>query len=405
MTHAAAAAKLIIVIVLWALAARFTVAQNLPIAQPPPAITFPARASLGEDDVSRMVGVDFPSAMTTSYPENNTVHVRAYFPASEVGPVPVVILLHYWGATDQRLEERFAARLNRRRIGAVLVELPYHLNRTPRGTTSGQLAIQPDPEKLIDCMVQSVWDVRRTIDWLVQQPDVRADKIGIAGTSLGSLVSEAVTGVDTRISTSCFILGGADIANILWESSRVVSQRETMRRNGYTEAKLRELLAPIEPLNLLSQRTPPASMVVRARFDTVIPQRAYDSLIGALNGPTVLTVKTGHFGGFVAERQVLNAVGEFFQNRFYGSTQFPLSRTLSAPTIRFGTLWDGQNHLQVAAGVDLVTGRRGAPSLSVLVSPRGISAAATWNISNGLQLGGIMTARRPTIGLFWSVVL
>ncbi|MFX9638786.1 hypothetical protein ABTO85_20010, partial [Acinetobacter baumannii] len=80
-----------------------------------------------------------------------------------VGPVPVVVLLHYWGAPDTKVEDEIAQLLARRGIAAVAMPLPYHLGRSPMGRRSGELAIVPDPRSLNQTMTQAVLDVQRTI--------------------------------------------------------------------------------------------------------------------------------------------------------------------------------------------------------------------------------------------------
>ena len=168
--------------------------------------------------------------------------------------MPVVVVLHYWGASDQKAEVSLANDLLRRGIAAVLMPLPYHLSRTPAGYRSGQLAIQADPKVLVATMSQAVLDVRRTVDWIETRPEFDSRHIGIVGTSLGSLVAANSYGVESRFGPAAFVVGGADFAHIIWNSSRVVTQREDLRRRGYTEERMRDELKPIEPLEFLSAR-------------------------------------------------------------------------------------------------------------------------------------------------------
>lgn len=385
---------------------QFIVAQEPPVTQAPPPIAFLPWQAGRSDEVTREYSTSFPSAYSSGIPENDTVYVRALLPADSVGQVPTVILLHYWGASDQRLEERLAARLNRRRVGAILIQLPYHLSRTPAGFASGALAIQPDPVKLRQTMIQSVLDIRRTIDWMATRPEIDSSRIGLSGTSLGSIVGSLAAGVEPRITHMCFILGGVDLAKMLWNSSRVVSQRETLRRSGITESSLREALKPVEPSEYLGSAAPRPALVIRAQFDTVVPSECTDQLVSLLNDPQVIVLKTGHFGGVFAERPILNAVAEFYQQRFFGVGRATLTRTLSAPTIRLGSLYDGVDRLQVAASVDLWRSNAKADQFfSAVLSPRGPRLYLGTNLGGGLSLGAIGTPKRVSFGLFWSFVL
>jgi len=382
------------------------VAQTPTGPQPPPAIDFPPSRTLRTGDISRELEVTFPSAIPSEFAENQSVRLRVFLPAEKVDPVPVVVILHYWGATDWRLEERMAAQLNRRGVGAVLVPLPYHLSRTPRGYLSGQLAIQPDPEALRKTILQSVSDVRQTVNWIERQPDFRLGQIGIAGTSLGAIVAALAAGTEPRFTARCFVLGGVDLAFLLWNSSRVVSQREVMRRAGFTEARLREILSDVEPATYLAQSVPVPSLVIRAKFDTVIPPQSTDALIESLNEPQVVTVNTGHYGGVFAERAILREFGEFFQSTFFGTARSGISKSLSAPTIRIGGLYDDQDRLQVAAGIDLWrSNARSDVFLAALASPRGPRLMLGAQLGPRVAVGPVLTGKRVTVGLFWSIVL
>ncbi|MBX7132377.1 MAG: alpha/beta hydrolase family protein [Fimbriimonadaceae bacterium] len=408
------------------------------VRNPPPEIKFEAWKLVRQTDQAEEYELSFPTAMETAYPENNRVPVRAFLPADRLGPVPVVILLHYWGATSSSVEQSMAEQLNRRGIAAVIIALPYHMARTPKGTRSGELAIQPDPAKLVVTMAQCVWDVRRTIDWIQSNRDFNANKIGISGTSLGSIVASLTFGIDQRIVAGCFMLGGGDLAHILWNSSRVVSEREALRKRGYTEERMREALTCIEPLQVLkpSERK---VFIVGAKHDTVIPPADVTKLIDALTAPepqggthgteasdigeprklashatranegtsepSVLWLDSGHYGGIFVERQLARQMASFFDASFDGRG-FNSPKSLIAPTVRIGLEVNPSSGLQVAVGFDVWRWSRNADGFaSILLTPKGVQGFLGYNISNGLAFGISILPKRTTVGAFWSVVL
>ncbi len=349
--------------------------------------------------------ITFESAIVTPQPENNAVQLTVMIPSKGEKPFPVVVILHYWGATDQRAERNQALDLARRGIASVLMPLPYHLQRTPKGSRSGEMAIQADPKHLVDTMTQCVSDVRRTIDWIATREELDSRKIGIAGTSLGSLVAALTCGVESRISHAAFVLAGADLAGILWKSSRVVKQRDQFRRDGYTEDSLRKELAPIEPLNYLKGAKLESSLVIGARYDTVIPPDATQKLIAALGEPDTVWLDTGHYGGFFIQKKVQNTVGAYFEAEFLGK-DYKAPKTLTAPTIRIGVLGDPEESLQVAVGLDLW--RSGAKSeffASALATPSGLRGFAGFRLDKGLSIGATFQAKGIRPGIFWSIVL
>lgn len=406
-------AKLILVILLGGFAG-LAPAQPVtasPILQAPPdvraapaPIEFSPWTEIARTEASAEYEVTFPSPIETAYPENNVVPVRALLPIDASGPVPVVVLLHFWGATDLAADLDLADKLNRRGVGAVLVTLPYHMRRAPKGTRSGELAIQPDPERLVATMTQSVADVRRSIDWILTRPEFRKDAIGIAGTSLGSIVASLVFAVDPRLSSGAFMLGGIDLAHILWNSSRVVTQREDLRRRGYTEERMRDALKPIEPLEFLAKTDRP-TLVVGARHDTVIPPADTQKLIDVLGTPQTLWLETGHYGGVFVQRQLLRTVSAFFESTFAGK-RYEAPTKFFAPTIRVGIGLNPSTGLQVAAGIDIWQLNAKADGFaSLMITPRGFQGYVGYRINQGLSLGAVILPKRATVGVLWSVVL
>ena len=283
----------------------------------PPAIEFGAAILRDETKLTREIVEQFPSAVISPYPANNQVTLHLILPKDSLGPCPVVILLHYWGASDWRAERAAAAKLAEQGIGAALMALPYHLERTPEGTRSGELAIQADPHALGRTMTQAVLDIRRSVDWLEQQPDVAPDRIGIAGTSLGAVVGSLAFAVEPRLKAGAFILGGVDLAGILWHSSRVVQEREQLRSLGYTEDRLRAELQQVEPSNYLERRHAGPAFVVGARYDTVIPRASTDKLLKLLPDAKALWIDTGHYGGAFLYGRLSREVAQFFAQRSY----------------------------------------------------------------------------------------
>lgn len=379
--------------------------QAAQVTTPPPPIAFEAWRKTGEEEFLDRYEVSFPSAGTSPYAENQTVKLTAALPKVRSGPLPVVILLHFWGATDSQIENSLAVRLADQGIASIILPLPYHLSRTPKGFRSGQLAIQPEPERLVETMIQSVVDVRRAVDWIETRPEFNKDQVGLSGTSLGSIVSALVVAVEPRIKASCFSLGGVDLARILWNSSTVVLQREQLRRRGLTEEKMRELLAPVEPLNYLKPGAGGQSLVVVARHDTVIPAASSSELIKALETPNVITLETGHYGGVFVQNKLLRAIAGFFGAALRGRP-YKVPSSFYAPTIRVGLQYTGNQGLQVAAGLDVWrSDANGTGFASALMTPKGPQGYLGFRLTREFSLGAGFSKKGTTWGLFWSIVL
>src|SRR5690242_2680516 len=228
-----------------------------------------------------------------------------------------------------------ARELNNRGLAAVVMVLPFHLTRTPKGTRSGELALQADPQRLVGTMLQSVADLRRTLDWIQTRPEFEKDHTGLAGTSLGGIVASLGFAVEPRFKSGVFVLAGADIAGIIWDSSRVIAQRDAMRRRGYTEDKLRKELAVVEPLAYLKKDDPRPKLVIAASHDTVVPPRFARLLIDALDTQNEVWLPTGHYGGALARGRIVRTVVRFFEDQMRGQ---PSQEPGSIPAL---PLWFG----------------------------------------------------------------
>ncbi|HVT11281.1 MAG TPA: alpha/beta hydrolase family protein [Fimbriimonadaceae bacterium] len=387
------------------LGACLTLAQEPQVAQAPPPIQFPEWKEVDRTATAIEYTVSFPSAMETPYPANNTVPLRILVPVGATGPVPAVIVLHYWGTRDLKVERALGAELNRHGIAAVLMTLPYHLTRTPPGYVSGELALEPDPDLIVQNLVQSVWDVRRTIDWIASRPEFDSSRMGIAGSSLGAVVATLAYGIDSRLSAATFVLGGVDLAHIIWASSRTVREREMLRKRGFTEEKLREALSPVEPKPFLEARTTGTAFVIGANYDTVMPRGSSDELIKALGHPKTLFVDTGHYGGIFVERRLLREAGNFFGSEFAGKDFVPPSR-IYAPTVRIGGIANTATGFDLVAGLDLIKfDRRGDGFATLLISPRGPEIFVGRRIDSRISFGVLGTRRTVGAGFFWSTVL
>lgn len=375
------------------------------MAQPPAPIAFPEWTSQGVVEGVAEFSLTFPTAFSSGDPQNDEVPVVVLLPEARSGPVPVVVVLHYWGATDLKVERSLGAELARRGIAAVLVTLPYHLKRTLPGHRSGAMSVQPDPDRLIRTMVQSVQDVRRAVDWVQSRPEFDGGHVAVMGTSLGAIVGSLAFAVDPRLGSGAFVLGGADLAHMLWHSSRVVSARETMRKNGITEEGLRQMLASVEPLAYLPGAPGRPTYVVGAKHDTVIPPADTEKLIGALEDTHKLWLDTGHYGGVFVQRRVLRSVAEFFEATFAGTTFTPPKRVY-APTVRVGAIGASDSGVQVGAGLDLWRfDAQGRSFLSLWVTPRGPQVYLGFQVEKNLSIGAMGSLRGPAVGAVWSIVL
>ena len=383
-------------------------AQAPALLTPPPIAFAPWRQVERPDTAIAEYVEEFPSALVSGVPQNDTVPLRILLPADAKGPIPVVLVTHYWGASDLRAERALGEDLVGKGIAAAILTLPYHLSRTPPGRRSGELAITPDVPRLRLTIAQAVLDIRRSLDFLDSRPEFTKSPRGLSGTSLGALVAALGYAVDNRVTHGAFVLGGADFAGILWNSSLTRNQRGVLRAKGYDESRLRAELKDVEPLTYLPRETPGKSFLVSAKYDTVVPGGNSAALARALGDPLRLQIDTGHYGGIFVQRKVLGEVSRFFGDEMGGRAYVP-PRRLVAPTFRIGAFADYPNGFDLAAGIDVWRLNSQADVFSTLmITVKGPQLFLGKTIAPGLSLGVFGSLRGKSnlsIGAFWSAVL
>lgn len=348
----------------------------------------------------------FPSAHESRYPANNRVVGWWLVPDGLQGRVPAVVMLHSLGIRRPELEMGLARELVKHGISVLILTLPYHMERTPPNTGSGDLLLQGDVEILREAVVQAVWDTKRAIDWLQRRPEIDPERIGLVGISLGAILGSVVLGVEPRIHTAVLILGGVDLAHVLWHSVLGIRARLNLRAQGYTFASLREALAPVEPMNLLSPELGAKTFVIGARFDIVVPTEDTEKLVRALGKPKAFWLNTGHFGGGLVQRPLFRMIRRYLEARFSGQEVSPNEPNLLVPTLRIGAIYSPERDFRLALGVDFWrSDKQGTLFVSGVLTPKGSSLFAGVRLRLGFSAGAEITPRRTTGAVFWHFVL
>jgi len=172
-------------------------------------------------------------------------------------------------------------------------------------------------------MVQTVIDVRRSIDWLQSQEFVDSERIGILGVSLGAIISELATAADKRIRASAFFLGSSELDRVIQKSgySLIISYRRSiLEKLSGTRTEKRNMikaeLADIDPRNYARYIDPERVIFVYARFDAIIPYSISRQTICNLGNPEAYGVPTGHYSTFLFKNWALKKVFQHFEETF-----------------------------------------------------------------------------------------
>ena len=258
----------------------------------------------------------FPSPVVSPFANNNTVHADYYRPVRDRGVrLPAVIVLDILQG-NALVSGMVADTLARQGVAALALRMAYYGERRPPGTDRRK--IESDPALLLDAMVQTATDIGRAAAWLRSRPEIDAGRVGLCGTSLGAFAGALTAGVYGTFPRVLLVLGGGDVADVIWNGRETARARRRLESDGWTRERLADALAPIEPL-AYAARVPRGSvlMVNGSRDDVVSPANA-GKLRDALGDPAIHWYDAGHYTMAAFAPAILAMAGRRFGETDWG---------------------------------------------------------------------------------------
>jgi dienelactone hydrolase len=163
---------------------------------------------------------------------------------------------------------------------------------------------------------------RRVLDWVEQEPELDARRIGVLGVSLGAMDAVILAALDQRVHSLVIAMAGGDLSYVLANTNhrRVSRTIDEMAEDLGTsrEAVGAKLDAAIkfDPLALAPYIDAESVFMVLTRTDAIIPFEAQEQLRTRMGSPEALYLVTGHRPSVVFFPKVRNAAFEFFARRF-----------------------------------------------------------------------------------------
>ncbi|MGE5754543.1 MAG: alpha/beta hydrolase family protein, partial [Planctomycetaceae bacterium] len=157
-----------------------------------------------------------------------------------------------------------------------------------------------------------VSDVRRAAAWLASRPEIDPEKLGVAGVSLGGIVSAVATAVDPVLNRGAFLLAGGDLARILWGMPEAAKYRALWIASGRTQADLRALTEPFDPLSYAHHLVGKRIMMIAGNVDEVIPPDSARALWDAAGRPPIRWYDCGHYSAVGYLLPAIRETADFF---------------------------------------------------------------------------------------------
>jgi Prolyl oligopeptidase family len=210
--------------------------------------------------------LSYPSAVETPHVENNLVRAR-YFPdASPAGRRRAVIVLPQWNA-DSDGHVGLCRLLNRFKISALRLSLPYHDERRPPELRRADYIVSSNVGRTAQVCRQAVLDARRGVAWLASQG---YESIGILGTSLGSCLAMLTAAHEPRLRAAALNHISPYFADVVW--SGLSTHHVRLGLDGHIDlTRLRRIWMPISPYPYLDRVRDKRLLLVYARYDLTFP--------------------------------------------------------------------------------------------------------------------------------------
>ena len=334
----------------------------------------------------------YPSPVASPYPINNVVTAYFFQPPGP-GPHPAMVVLHEWNAGSTVGAFRLAHAIVRAGVAALVVVEPYSLNRKPRGPQyAGQDTeiLSGNVPHMVSALRQAVLDARRGLDYLARRPDIDPSRLGIAGISLGGILSGLTAGVDPRIKVAITIVGGADFAKGFWDGLLTRHYQDEIKRRGYTYETYQAAMAPVDAASWLPKRhfNPEDVLMINGRYDLVVLPDGAKALAKDFGGTKIVWLNTGHYGAASSASAAAELGRRFLRARFFGETAgFHRPDGLPSRTIKLGLLLGGHEGVSPVIAVPLIN----------------FDGPGRYTIDGQVTLHGLALAASARIGLISSV--
>lgn len=246
----------------------------------------------------RAYEIRFPSALRSPFQANNTVWGHLLVPRKHDGKTPpCVLVLPVMAAPNIWIEAWFIRALLRHGYAVLWLEMPYQFHRRPSTLIpSGAVFLARTPRRLAFNFRQSALDARRAISWLKSSGHVNPDRIAIFGISLGAIVGASVLSVDDGLCGGIFLLGGADMPELVMKSSMT---GDFVRKAGFKEEGLRREWRDLDPLGYKEKNRGKRVTLLNVRSDTIIPKKNALKLQEAFPDSKQIWLPFGHYSAML----------------------------------------------------------------------------------------------------------
>jgi len=219
-----------------------------------------------------------------------------------------MIVQHGYGGDKQSFVTLFAPGSTALGYAVIGIDAQYHGERKVEGKDIFSTDLESDRAALI----QTVVDLRRTVDYLESRKDIDKTHIIYAGASMGGILGSIFGGVEHRPKAFCLMVGGGNWKELI-SSSDILASMPLKSKVAEMGAEAEKMFQDIEPLNFIGHMAPRPLLMLNGKQDTTVPPKCSQQLFDAAKEPKkIVWFDAGHS---LADPKVIPVLGGWMQEQ------------------------------------------------------------------------------------------
>lgn len=240
----------------------------------------------------------FPSGIETPVLKNNTVYGR-YFKVKNGVAKSTAIMLHGIHECKHRYTERHALQLAKSGHNCIVMTLPYHVERAPKKSASGNQFLSTDLRGIFEALQQGVKDVLALINWLTANGEKR---IGLIGVNLGALIAGFAASATRRINYLVMLAPATSPLHVTGYTKGGRLNGERIKKTGLSQTQFVELFKPWDLETHKPLVSADRTLIIKAEHDAFIPGESVERLWSAWGKPKIQRYAHGHLTALSTRR-------------------------------------------------------------------------------------------------------
>ena len=247
----------------------------------------------------------FDSPLPTEYPENNVVPFK-WFRNPYQRSSTILLFAPGWGRHDQSFEEGMCARLAHQGIDAGLLTKPFHQERTPPGSRSGEYFISSNLFWTIANFRQFTAEIRL----LLRHMRGYYKHVGLIGLSSGGF--QAGLASDCEDIDFLFpVMTGSVVGSLTWHGLLTRQIRRALERRGITEGDLNKVWSITDQAILGRHCRAKFRKQYITLYDRVVPTEYQMKLWEAYGNPDRSLLPASHCSFYFSRQAVIDDIATY----------------------------------------------------------------------------------------------